>query len=313
MLQSSGQEHSFSALRGVKAERRNLTVVFCDMVGSPSYLTGSIPRICAISCAGFRNALKSQSSDLMAVSAATWVTALLADFGFPAAHEDSAERAVHAALEAIRLVSELSFEGVARIEVRIGIATGLVLVGDLVGEGSSREFALIGDAPNLAARLQQLAKPNQILGGPSTRRLLGDLFEFEDLGDQDIKGFSAPITVSGIRRRGTASRFEARRSSHMAPLIGRDAELAVLHGVFEKAKAGQGQFVAVSGEPGIGKSRSSTASGIRWTPAAVACFHFSVHRTTAAARGTPSFVISMTYWVAPTRPVERPSCKNSRH
>jgi len=180
---------------------------------------------------------------------------ILAYFGFPAAHEDSAERAVHAALETIRLVSDLSFEGVPRIEVRIGIATGLVVVGDLIGEGSSREFALIGDAPNLAARLQNLAKPNQILVAPNTRLLVGDLFEFEDLGDRNLKGFSAPIRVSAIRGHGKASRFEARRSSHIAPLIGREAELAMLLGAFEKAKAGHAQLVAVSGDPGIGKSR----------------------------------------------------------
>ncbi|HET7911108.1 MAG TPA: AAA family ATPase [Pseudolabrys sp.] len=180
---------------------------------------------------------------------------ILAYFGFPAAHEDSAERAVQATLEAIRLVSELSFEGVPRIEMRVGIATGLVVVGDLIGEGPSREFALIGDAPNLASRLQQLARPNQILVAPATRRLLGDLFEFEDLGDHDMKGFLEPIAVSGVLRRSKASRFEARRSSRIVPLIGRDAELAVLRDAFDKARTGQGQLVAVSGEPGIGKSR----------------------------------------------------------
>ena len=180
---------------------------------------------------------------------------ILAYFGFPAAHEDSAERAVQAALEGIRLVSELSFEGVPHLEMRVGIATGVVVIGDLIGEGSSREFALVGDAPNLAARLQQLAKPNQILVAPATRRLLGDLFEFEDLGDLDVKGFLERIAVSGVLRRSKASRFEARRSGRIAPLIGREAELAVLSDAFEKAKTGQGQMVAVSGEPGIGKSR----------------------------------------------------------
>jgi len=180
---------------------------------------------------------------------------ILAYFGFPAAHEDSAERAVQAALEGIRLVSELSFEGVPRLQMRVGIATGLVVIGDLIGEGPSREFALVGDAPNLAARLQQLAKPNQILVAPATRRLLGDLFEFEDLGEQDVKGFLEPIAISSVLRRSKASRFEARRSSRIVPLIGREAELKVLSDAFEKAKAGQGQLITVSGEPGIGKSR----------------------------------------------------------
>lgn len=180
---------------------------------------------------------------------------ILAYFGFPAAHEDSAERAVQAALEGIRLVSELSFEGVPHLEMRVGIATGLVVIGDLIGEGSSREFALVGDAPNLAARLQQVAKPNQILVAPATRRLLGDLFEFEDLGDQEVKGFLEPIAISAVLRRSKASRFEAHRSGRIVPLIGREAELTVLRDAFEKAKIGRGQLVTVSGEPGIGKSR----------------------------------------------------------
>src|SRR5262249_34498410 len=157
--------------------------------------------------------------------------------------------------EGIRLVSELSFEGVPRLEMRVGIATGLVVIGDLIGEGPSREFALVGDAPNLAARLQHLAKPNQILVAPATRRLLGDLFEFEELGDQEVKGIPGPIAISGVLRRSKASRFEARRSSRIVPLIGREAELKVLSDAFAKAKTGQGQLVTVSGEPGIGKSR----------------------------------------------------------
>jgi class 3 adenylate cyclase/predicted ATPase len=198
---------------------------------------------------------------------------ILAYFGFPAAHEDSAERAVQAALEAIRLVSELSFDGASRIEMRVGIATGLVVVGDLIGEGPSREFALIGDAPNLAARLQQLANPNQILVAPSTRRLIGDLFEFEDLGIQDVKGFSESVAISGVLRRSTASRFEARRTGRMVPLIGREAELKVLQSAFEKAKTGHGQLVAVSGEPGIGKSR--LVNSFRHQMAAGSCRVFS--------------------------------------
>ena len=282
MSQLSSQEQSPSGSRGVKAERRNLTVVFCDMVGSTELsnrldpedmrdIMRAFQRCCEIAIVGLDGRIGRYMGD-----------GILAYFGFPAAHEDSAERAVEAALETVRLVSELSFEGAPRIEVRIGIATGLVLVGDLIGEGSSREFGLIGDAPNLAARLQQLAKPNQILVAPSTRRLLGDLFEFEDLGDQDIKGFSGPITVSGIRGHGTASRFEARRSSHIAPLIGREAELAVLHGVFERAKAGHGQLVAVSGEPGIGKSRLVNSFRHQLDPGSCHVFSFqcsSYHRS----------------------------------
>ena len=253
MTQLSSQERPSS--RAVKAERRNLTVMFCDMVGSTELSSRLDPedmrdimrafqRCCETAIFGFDGRIARYMGD-----------GVLAYFGFPAAHEDSAERAVQAALECVRLVSELSFEGVPKIEMRVGIATGLVVVGDLIGEGPSREFALVGDAPNLAARLQQLAKPNQILVAPATRRLLGDLFEFEDLGDLDVKGFLEPIAVSGVLRRSKASRFEARRSGRIVPLIGREDELAVLADAFAKAKTGQGQLVAISGEPGIGKSR----------------------------------------------------------
>src|SRR4029450_5104896 len=183
---------------------------------------------------------------------------ILAYFGFPAAHEDDAERAVEAALEAIKAVAKLSFPGATRIEVRIGIATGLVVVGDLIGEGPSQEFALVGEAPNLAARLQQIAKPNQILVAPSTRRLVGGLFEFADLGGQEIKGHSGPVHVWSALRSSGVSRFEPRQSVRRAPLIGRDPELTVLQSSFEKAKQANGQFVTVSGEPGVGKSRLIT-------------------------------------------------------
>jgi class 3 adenylate cyclase len=157
VAQLSSQERPPSALRAVKAERRNLTVVFCDMVGSTELSSRLDPedlrdimrafqRSCESAIFGFDGRIGRYMGD-----------GILAYFGFPAAHEDSAERAVQAALEGIRLVSELSFEGVPKIEMRVGIATGLVVVGDLIGEGPSREFALVGDAPNLAARLQQLA------------------------------------------------------------------------------------------------------------------------------------------------------------
>src|SRR5262245_24013065 len=183
---------------------------------------------------------------------------ILAYFGFPAAHEDDAERAVQAAFEVVKAVSGLSFPGATTIEIRIGIATGLVVVGDLIGAGPSREFALIGEAPNVAARLQQIAKPNEILVAPSTRRLLGQQFEFADLGEHEIKGHSGPVHIWSVLRITGASRFEARQSVRRAPLIGRELELALLQSSFDKAKGANGQFVTISGEPGVGKSRLVT-------------------------------------------------------
>jgi class 3 adenylate cyclase len=133
---------------------------------------------------------------------------VLAYFGFPTAHEDDAERAVKAALEIVESVPALVIPIAERLEVRIGIASGLVVVGDLIGEGPAREFALVGEAPNLASRLQVLAEPGQILAAPRTRLLLGRLFEFADLGDHNVKGFEQPIRVWRVLAPGSiSSRF----------------------------------------------------------------------------------------------------------
>jgi len=181
---------------------------------------------------------------------------ILAYFGFPTAHEDDAERAVKAALQIVESVPALILPIPERLQVRIGIASGLVVVGDLIGEGPAREFALVGDTPNLAARLQALAEPSQILVAPRTRLLLGSLFEFSDLGDHFVKGFERPVHVWRVLASGSvSSRFEARSSLHLTPLVGRQAELRLLQKQYSKAKRGKGQVVMISGEAGIGKSR----------------------------------------------------------
>ena len=163
---------------------------------------------------------------------------VLAYFGFPTAHEDDAERAVKAALEMVESVSALTIPIAKRLEVRIGIASGLVVVGDLTGDGAAREFALVGDAPNLASRLQTLAEPGQILIAPRTRLLLGGLFKFADLGDHNLKGFERPIHVWRVLAAGSASScFEARTSFELTPLVGRQAELRLLDKVMARQSA----------------------------------------------------------------------------
>src|SRR5262249_49937700 len=248
-------EQPLAEASGIKAQRRNITVLFCDMVGSSALSTRLDPEDLREILRAFQTCCENAVHSFGGHIARYMGDGILVYFGFPAAHEDDAERAVQAAFEAVKAVSELSFPGATPIQLRIGIATGLVVVGDLIGEGASREFALIGEAPNLAARLQQIAKPNQILVAPGTRRLLGQLFEFADLGDHEIKGHSEPVRVCSVLRSSGASRFEARQSVRRAPLIGRDLELTLLQSSFEQVKEGNGQFVAVSGEPGIGKSR----------------------------------------------------------
>ena len=140
--------------------------------------------------------------------------------------------------------------------MRVGIATGIVVVGDLIGSGSAQEQAVVGETPNLAARLQALAESNTVVIGPATRRLLGGLFEYSDLGAVGLKGFAEPARAYQVLRpSGVESRFEALRSTELTPLVGREEEIELLLRRWERAKAGEGQVVLVCGEPGIGKSR----------------------------------------------------------
>ena len=258
MSQVPSLEQPLAEASGVKAERRNISVLFCDMVGSSALSARLDPEDLREILRAFQTCCENAIHSFDGHIARYMGDGILAYFGFPAAHEDDAERAVQAAFEIVKAVSALSFPGAMPIQVRIGIATGIVVVGDLIGVGPSREFALVGEAPNLASRLQQIATPNQILVAPSTRRLLGQLFEFADLGEHEVKGHPGPVRVWNVLRSSGASRFEARQSVRRAPLIGRDLELTLLQTSYEKAKGGHGQFVAVSGEPGIGKSRLIT-------------------------------------------------------
>ena len=183
---------------------------------------------------------------------------VLVYLGYPQAHEDDAERAVRAGLELTTAVSGLKTH--AALQTRVGIATGLVVVGDLIGSGASQEQAIVGETPNLAARLQGVAEPNSVVIGESTRNLLGNLFELEDLGAQDLKGVTGPVRAwAALRPASVEGRFEAFHPSGLTELVGREEELDLLLRRWSKAKIGEGQVVLLSGEAGIGKSRLTAA------------------------------------------------------
>jgi len=180
---------------------------------------------------------------------------VLAYFGYQQAHEEDAERAVRAGLRLVEAVAKLDDGAGTAWGVRVGIATGLVVVGDLLGEGVAQEHEVIGETPNLAARLQTLAEPDTVVISGTTRRLIGELFDFRTLGSVPIKGFGDPVPVWQVTRvSAVESRFEALRATTTL-LIGRDEEIDLLMRRWEQAKRGEGCVVLVSGEPGIGKSR----------------------------------------------------------
>ena len=179
-------------------------------------------------------------------------------FGYPTAHEDDAERAVRAGLALIDAVATL--KAPEPVQVRIGVATGLVVVGDLIGSGEAQERGIIGETPNLAARLQGTAEPNTVVIAEATRRLLGNLFELQDLGPRELKGIAGPVRAfAPLRSSSVESRFEAMHAGGLTALVGREEELELLLRRRARARTGEGHVVLLSGEAGIGKSRLSAA------------------------------------------------------
>src|SRR6202051_2906290 len=185
---------------------------------------------------------------------------VLAYFGYPQAHEHDAERAVLAGLALVEAAPMLKTAAGTPLQVRVGIATGLVVVGDLIGSGEAQERGVVGDTPNLAARLQGIAEPNMVVIAEGTRRLLGNLFEFEDLGAKDLKGIAGPVrTWAALRASSAEGRFEALHTAGLTALVGREEEFELLLRGWARAKTGEGQVVLLSGEAGIGKSRLTAA------------------------------------------------------
>src|SRR5437870_1115772 len=238
------------------AERRQLTVMFCDLVGSTALSTRLDPEdLRAIISAYHRccTTLVEQNGGFVAKYMGDGV---LVYFGYPQAHEHDAERAVQAGLSLVDAVPKLIAAEGTPLQVRVGIATGLVVVGDLIGSGEAQERGVVGETPNLAARLQAIAAPGMVVVAERTRRLIGNLFELQDLGNQDLKGIAGPVQAfAAIRRSAVESRFEALHVAGLTALVGRDQEFELLLRRWSQAKAGEGQVVLLSGEAGIGKSR----------------------------------------------------------
>ncbi|HKA55889.1 MAG TPA: adenylate/guanylate cyclase domain-containing protein, partial [Candidatus Binatia bacterium] len=242
-----------------EAERRQLTVMFCDLVGSTALSTQLDPEELRAVILAYRETCAAAIARFGGYLAKYIGDGLLVYFGYPQAHEDDAPRAVRTALGIVEAIQHLSFPTIQLprpLQMRIGIHTGLVVAGEM-GVGDQPEpLAIVGETPNLAARLQEVAAPNTVVISGATYRLVQGLFECQDLGSRELKGLPTPLPVYRVVAESEAqSRFEVAMRSGLTPLIGRAHEMGVLREQWEKARQGEGQVVLLSGEPGIGKSR----------------------------------------------------------
>src|SRR5262245_48115618 len=240
------------------AERRQVTVMFSDLIGSTALTARMDPEDLREVISAYQKCVAETVRRFDGFVAKYLGDGVLVYFGYPQAHEDDAERAVRAGLELISATTGLKTR--TSLQTRVGIATGLVVVGDLIGSGEAQERGIVGETPNLAARLQSLAEPNSVVIAESTRRLLGNLFELRDLGPTELKGIGSPVRAfAALRASSIESRFEAMHVEGVTALVGREEELEVLLRRWARAKIGEGQVVLLCGEAGIGKSRLSAA------------------------------------------------------
>jgi predicted ATPase/class 3 adenylate cyclase len=240
------------------AERRQLTVLFCDLVGSTALAARLDPEDLRDVIGGYQRRVAATVASYDGFVARYMGDGALVYFGYPHAHEDDAERAVRAGLALVEIIGQLPAP--EPLQARVGIATGLVVVGDLIPTDDGHERGVVGTTPNLAARLQAAASPGAVIIAQSTRGLVGSLFEFCDLGTIQAKGFDAPVQAWQVLREGSVeSRFEAVHAAALTPLVGRAEELELLLRRWERAKAGEGNVVLLSAEPGVGKSRLMAA------------------------------------------------------
>ena len=272
-----------------EAERRQLTVMFCDLVGSTELSTKLDPEDMREVITSFQDTTREAIQRYAGFIARYMGDGMLVYFGYPQAHEDDAARAVRAGLAIVESMAALN-AGVGKrhkavLAVRIGVATGPVVVGDIVGDGAAEEAAVVGETPNLAARLQGVADSDQVVVAPGTQRLLGGLFDYEDLGAHELKGIVEPQQAwRVVCEADTDSRYEAMRVGGGLPLVGRQEELGLLLRSWEAVKEGHGQVVLIQGEAGIGKSRLIEAlreqvAGGKYLWAAARCSPYHANST----------------------------------
>jgi class 3 adenylate cyclase/tetratricopeptide (TPR) repeat protein/ABC-type transport system involved in cytochrome c biogenesis ATPase subunit len=242
------------------AERRHLTVMFVDLVGSTEMATRLDAEDMRTVITGYQNTVAGVVSRYKGFVAKFMGDGVMCYFGWPRAGEDDAERAVRAGLAIIDSIRTTKASDGTALATRIGIATGVVIVGDLIGSGATQEAAVVGETPNLAARLQGVAGPNQLVLPGETRRLLGSTYRLTSIGAQELKGGGAPVEACVVEAEASVeSRFAARQTGSLTPIVGRDREIELMLERWALAKSGQGQMVIVSGEAGIGKSRITRA------------------------------------------------------
>ena len=249
-------ENVGSGFPGAPAERRQVTVLFSDLVGSTQLATRLDPEDLNSLLRDYQRVSAEVIERFGGYTAQYLGDGILAYFGYPEAHENDAERAVHAGLGIVQRASRLKIDTGDTLAVRVGIATGLVVAGDHDADGGASASSVVGETPNLAARLQGLATPNTVVIAPSTRHLIGSMFKYEALGEHVLKGFADPVQACRVVREvSVSSRFEAAHATPLTPLVGRREEVNLLLGRWSQAKQGDGQTVLLVGEAGIGKSR----------------------------------------------------------
>jgi class 3 adenylate cyclase/predicted ATPase len=245
----------------VEAERRQLSILFCDLVGSTDLATRLDPEDLREVIGAYHACVSATAARFQGFVAQYLGDGVLLYFGYPQAREDDAEQAVRCALASILAVRSLKPKAAAQLHLRIGIATGLVVVGDLVAAGATQEHKIVGETPNLAARLQALAAPDTVVIADNTKRLVGGLFDYDDLGAVELKGFATPVRAWRVRAESAVeSRYDALHAG-AGTLVGREEEFELMLRRWAQVKTGAGRVALLSGEPGIGKSGLIRALG----------------------------------------------------